>query len=147
MHPQGTEWTVSAQAPYPTLRYCEEGTEGMDRMECLVPVGHNDSGERLEQQDKGENLQQRALRVPLDHKDKKEGSGVPLGLKDRGEILEQQALRVPLALGVVGWSTQDGAQKLAVQVSQELSCCMQGTQASHFRLMTTTFPVLCAVLQ
>jgi len=66
----------------------------MDGMGCLVPVGHKDRGDRLEQQGKGERM-------------------------------EQQALRVPLALGVVGWSTQGGG-KLAVQMSQELSWCMQG---------------------
>jgi len=62
------------------------------------------------------------------HKDKREileALRVPLGHKDKGEILEQQVLRVPMAQGVVGWSTQDGG-KLAVQVSQELSWCMQG---------------------
>jgi len=85
MHPQGTKWTVSTQAPCPTLRYCEGGMEGMDEMGFQVPVDY----------------------------------------KDRGERLEQQALRDPLAKGVVGWSTQDGG-KLAVQMSQELSWCMQG---------------------
>ena len=49
------------------------------------------------------------------------GFQVPVGHKDRGEKLEQQ----PLAHRVVGWSTQ-GGEKLAVQVSQELSWCMQG---------------------
>ena len=53
------------------------------------------------------------------------GFQVPGGHKDRGEILEQQVLRVPLVQGVVGWSTQGGG-KLAVQMSQELSWCMQG---------------------
>ena len=53
------------------------------------------------------------------------GFQVPVGHKDRGEILEQQVLRVPLDQGVVGWSTQGGG-KLAVQMSQELSWCMQG---------------------
>ena len=120
------------------------------------------------------------------------GFQVPVGHKDRGEILEQQVLRVPLDQGVVGWSTQGGG-KLAVQMSQELSWCMQGglveaitltreeqpttsaclmiqttsainlefkvttmcmeqsmrqIQASHFGLLVTTmFPVLCAMLQ
>jgi len=27
-----------------------DGMDGMDRMGCLVPVGHKDRGERLEQQ-------------------------------------------------------------------------------------------------
>ena len=45
--------------------------------------------------------------------------------QDKREILEQQALRVLLAQGVVVWSTQGGG-KPAVQVSQELSWCMQG---------------------
>ena len=53
------------------------------------------------------------------------GFQVPVGHKDRGEILEQQVLRVPLAQGVVGWSIQGGG-KLAVQMFQELSWCMQG---------------------
>ena len=53
------------------------------------------------------------------------GCLVPVDHKDKGERLEQQALRVPLAQGVVGWSTQGGG-KLAVQMSQELSWCMQG---------------------
>ena len=53
------------------------------------------------------------------------GFQVPLGHKDKGEWLEQQVLRVPLVQGVVGWSTQGGG-KLAVQMSQELSWCMQG---------------------
>jgi len=91
----------------------------MDEMGCLVPVGHQDREEVLEQQ---------ALRVPQDHKDKKEileALRVPLGHKDKGGCLEQQALRVPLAQGVVVWSTQ-GGERLAVQVSQELGCCMQG---------------------
>ena len=73
----------------------------MDGMGFQVPVGHKDKREILE-----------ALRVPLGHKDK-------------GGWLEQQALRVPLDQGVVGWSTQGGG-KLAVQMSQELSWCMQG---------------------
>jgi len=60
----------------------------MDGMGCLVPVDHKDRGEIMEQQ---------ALRVPLGHKDK-EG------------WLEQQALRVPLAQEVVGWSTQGGGK-------------------------------------
>ena len=37
LHPQGTEWTVSTLVPFPTLRCCEGGTEGMDGMGCLVP--------------------------------------------------------------------------------------------------------------
>ena len=45
--------------------------------------------------------------------------------QDKRERLEQQALRVPPAQGVVGWSTQ-GGEKLAVQMSQELSWYMQG---------------------
>ena len=53
------------------------------------------------------------------------GFQVPVGHKDKEERLEQQALRVPLAQGVVGWSTQGGG-KLAVQMSRELSWCMQG---------------------
>ena len=53
------------------------------------------------------------------------GFQVPVGHKDRGEILEQQVLGVPLAQGVVVWSTRGGG-KLAVQMSQELSWCMQG---------------------
>ena len=56
MSPQGMEWRVSTIAPHLSLRYCEGEMEGMDRMECLVPTGHKDKGERLEQQ---------ALRVPL----------------------------------------------------------------------------------
>ena len=84
----------------------------MDEMGCLVPVGHKDKEEILEQQD---------LRVPLGHKDK----GGWLEQQDKREILEQQVLRVPLAQGVVAWSTQGGG-KLAVQMSQELSWCMQG---------------------
>ena len=116
---------------------------------------------------------------------------VPVDHKDKGEGLEQQALRVPLAPGVVEWSTQGGG-KLAAQMSQELSWCMQGGlvepiivtreeqpttsaclmtqttsainpeskvttmcmeqsmrhQANHSQLfMTTMFPVLCAMLQ
>jgi len=151
MHPLRTEWIVSTLVTYPTLRCCEGGMEGTDGMGCLVPVGH----------------------------------------KDKGERLEQQAFGVPLGQGVVVWSTQGGA-KLAVQVSQELSWCMQGglvepitltgevqpttsacpmiqtTSAinlefkvtamcmgqstnhtvDHSQLFTTTmFPVLCAMLQ
>ena len=53
------------------------------------------------------------------------GCLVPVGHKDKGERLEQQVLRVPLALGVVEWSTHGGG-KLAVQMFQELSWCMQG---------------------
>ena len=101
MHPQGMEGTASTQAPYPTLRCCEGGMAGTDGMGCLVPVGHKDKGEKLE-----------AHRVPLAHKDKR-------------EWLEQQALGVLLAQGVVGWYTQGGG-KLGVQVSRELSWCMQG---------------------
>ena len=59
--------------------------------------------------------------VPVDHKDR----GDRLEQQGKGERLEQQALRVPLAQGVVGWSTQGGG-KLAVQMSQELSWCIQG---------------------
>ena len=93
----------------------------MDEMGFQVPVGHKDKREILE-----------VLRVPLDHKDKREileALRVPRGHKDEGEklvqqdkreILEQQALMVPLDQGVVGWSTQ-GGEKLAVQMSQELS--------------------------
>ena len=91
----------------------------MDGMGCLVPVGHKDKGGILEQQ---------ALRGPVGHKDKREileALKVPLAHKDEGGWLEQQALRVPLAQEVVAWSTQGGG-KLAVQVSQELSWCMQG---------------------
>ena len=59
--------------------------------------------------------------VLVGHKDK----GDRLAQQGKGERLEQRALRVPLAQGVVGWSTQGGG-KLAVQMSQELSWCMQG---------------------
>ena len=91
----------------------------MDGMGCLVPAGHKDKGGILEQQ---------ALRVPVGHKDKREileALKVLLAHKDEGGWLEQQALRVRPAQGVVAWSTQ-GEGKLAVQVSQELSWCMQG---------------------
>ena len=91
----------------------------MDGMGFQVPVGHKDREEILEQQ---------VLRVPVGHKDKREileALRVPLGHQDKGDSLDQQAIRVPLAQGVVGWSTQGGG-KLAVQVSQELSWCMQG---------------------
>ena len=67
----------------------------MDGMGCLVPVGHKDKGEGLEQQ---------ALRVPVDHKDRRER----LEQLGKGERLEQQVLRVPLVQGVVEWSTQGG---------------------------------------
>ena len=119
VHPLGTEWTVSTLVPFPTLKCCEGGMEGMDGMGCLVPAGHKDKGGILEQQ---------ALRVPVGHKDKREileALKVLLAHKDEGGWLEQQALRVRPAQGVVAWSTQ-GEGKLAVQVSQELSWCMQG---------------------
>ena len=55
------------------------------------------------------------------------GWGVPgpVGHKDKGDVLEQQALRVPLAQAVAEQSTKVG-EKLAVQMSPEQSCCMQG---------------------
>ena len=93
----------------------------MDGMGCLVRVGHKDKGERLE-----------ALRAPLDHKDK-------------GERLEQQVLGVPLALVVVEWSTQGGG-KLAVQMSQELSWCMQGGLVEPCTLLEEEHPTTSACL-
>ena len=45
MHPQGI---VSTQVPFPTLRCCEGGMEGMDETVCLVLVGHKDRGESKE---------------------------------------------------------------------------------------------------
>ena len=39
--------------------------EETDGMGCLVPVGHRDIGEKLEQEDNGERMEQQALRVPL----------------------------------------------------------------------------------
>ena len=59
-------------------------------------MGHKDKGDILEQQ---------AIRVPRDHKDKREileALKVLLGHKDKGGWLEQQVLGVPLAQGVVG---------------------------------------------
>ena len=73
------------------------------------------------------------------------GFQVPVGHKDRGEKLEQQALRVPLAQGVVGWSTQGGGN-LAVQVSQELSWCMQGGLVEPFTLTGEEQPTTSACL-
>ena len=46
---------------------------------------------------------------------------VSMFLKDRGESKE---LQVHPAQGMVGWSTQ-GGEKLAAQLSQEQSWCMQ----------------------
>ena len=73
------------------------------------------------------------------------GFQVPVGHKDRGEILEQQVLRVPLAQGVVGWSTQGGG-KLAVQMSQELSWCMQGGLVEPITLTREEQPITSACL-
>ena len=113
--------------------------EGTDGMGYLVPVGHKDKGVRLEQQvlrvhlghkEKGERQEQQALKVPVGHKDKVEkleqkALTVPLGQKEKGARLEKQVVRVWLVQGVVVWSTQGGG-KLAVQMSQELSWCMEG---------------------
>ena len=95
----------------------------MDGMGCLVPVDHKDRGEILEQQ---------ALRVPLGHKDK-------------GGWLEQQALSVLLAREVVGWSTQGGG-KLAVQMSQELSWCKQEGLVEPITIMWEEQPTTSACL-
>ena len=73
------------------------------------------------------------------------GCLVPVGHKDKGELLEQQALRVPLALEVVEWSTQGGG-KLAVQVSQELSWCMQGGLVEPITLTREEQPTTSACL-
>ena len=45
---------VSTQVPSPTLRYCEEGMEGMDEMEYLVLVDLKDREERLGYKDRRE---------------------------------------------------------------------------------------------
>ena len=45
VHPQEM---VSTQAPFPTLRCCEGGMEGMGEMECLAPVGLKDREESKE---------------------------------------------------------------------------------------------------
>ena len=73
------------------------------------------------------------------------GCLVPVGHKDKGELLEQQALRVPLALEVVEWSTQGGG-KLAVQMSQELSWCMQGGLVEPITLTREEQPTTSACL-
>ena len=60
MQSLGTNWTVSIQAPYPTLDTARE-----DEMGFQIPADHKDRGERLVQQDKSEMLEQQVLRIPL----------------------------------------------------------------------------------
>jgi len=70
---------------------------------------------------------------------------VPVGHKDKGERLDQQALRVPLAQGVVEQSTQGGG-KLDVQMSQELSWCMQGGLVEPYSVTGEEQPTTSACL-
>ena len=55
--------------------------------------------------------------------------------------------RVPLVQGVVGWSTQGGPGKLAVQMSQELSWCMQGGLVELITITREEQPTTSACLQ
>jgi len=154
MHPLGTELTVSTLVPFPTLRYCEEGMEGMDEMGCLVLVGHKDKGGRLVQQ---------ALRVPL-------AQGVVEWSTQGGGKL---AARVSQELS---WCMQGGLVELITLTREEqptTSACLmiQTTSAinlgfkvtamcmewstrqvtmdlDHSQLFSNTMlPVLCAMLQ
>ena len=147
---QGTEWTVSTPAPYPTLRYCEGGMEGMvslvemERMEWGVTRGSQ-----------GQQDQQ----VPLAL------AGVEWSTQGGGKLAVQMSQEL-------SWCTQGGLVEPGIMLMEEQpttsACLMIQTTATiilefkvktmftgqsmnllkghYLQLIITTFPALFVML-
>ena len=132
----------------------------MDEMGHPVLVGHKDKGDRLAQQDKGERLEQWALRVPLAQ------GVVGWSTQGGGKLAVQMSQEL-------SWCTQGGLVELITVTREEqpttFACLMIQTTSAinlefkitamcmewsmnqtvdHSQLLTNTMlPVLCAMLQ